>query len=145
MTDGFVRAVEAVFMGDARYRNMGLEDMPRMIHAPCAVGRMCVYTLASGGSVAFTWTVPGSARALQEIIDGTYGEEMWYDFGHPDREVSPWIVDMACSPWLPAIEVGRAVQEASVCEGFAREGQKVLFRRSSGIREGRIGWFTARG
>jgi len=135
--------IEQLFRQHAQYEKMSVVDVYHHLLMPEMLGRLVHYNTPEG-PIAFTWTRPTTGQSIEKLMSGTADMDLWADH-HPDTGRTPWIVDVAGGPGVSGNEIGRFLRWAVVEEGIAYDGQKVLFHRSSGIKTGRIGFFTARG
>ena len=135
--------IEGLFRQHEQYAQMSVMDVYHHLLVPNMLGRLVHYNTPQG-PVMFTWTRPVTGRSIEKLMSGKADADLWADH-HPYTDRTPWIVDVAGGPNVTGNEIGRFLRWAVVEEGVARDGQTVLFHRSSGIKTGRIGFFTARG
>ena len=136
--------IEELFRQHEQYAHMSMTDVYHHLQMPETLGRLLHY-LTPQGDVAFTWTRPTTGRSIEKLMAGKADADLWADHSPEIDQYASWIVDVAGGPDVTGNEIGRFLRWAVVEEGVARDGQTVLFHRSSGIKTGRIGFFTARG
>lgn len=135
--------VEGLFRQHRQYEKMDSLDVYHTLELPEAMGRLCLYNVP-GGQVCFTWTRPTNGYSIEKLMAGRTDEQLWRDHSPDGDKYTPWIVDVAASPGVSGLEIGKFLRWACIDERIARDGQTVLFHRNGGIRPGRIGFFKAR-
>ena len=136
--------IEELFRQHEQYAQMSFHDVRNHLLVPEMLGRLVHYNTPEG-PIVFTWTRPTTGRSIEKLMAGKADADLWADHSPEIDQYASWIVDVAGGPDVTGNEIGRFLRWAVVEEGVARDGQTVLFHRSSGIRQGRIGFFTARG
>jgi len=126
--------IRRVFFRHERYRELSPASKSMRLDVPVEFGRV-LFLRSATHKAAMTLARPDFEGAKRHLIGHTPRFEDWLHEGP-----TLWIFDAAIDPGTSLELSVRDGMRALVTEGFAVEGQRVLFRR-----HGRIGWLQAGG
>ncbi len=130
-----------VFRSHSPYNGFSIDEMKHRVSDAADFGKLVMVSLDDGAHLAFTWMRPSSDGALRRVMNGWPPQpEDWEEEGSV-----LWIVDMAATPGVSGIRVGRTLGKVLHKLQIAQEGEIVVYRRETGALKGRFGKAIVRG
>lgn len=145
MSDHYLNNARGIFFNYEPYRSMSPNEIGARLDLANAMGKMQHWALPGEQTqeIVFTWARPTKERNILKLIGGDCPDyEFWEDYADDARL---WIVDMAATPGMSGVRVGRFLSWVLAETGIAGLGEMIIYRRNGGARPGRFGKSIVRG